>query len=607
MVVENTLSPDNNRRTILIISTIHAIAENGLTGVTQAKISARSGMSPSIVNFYFKTKKKLMLDTLRYVKDEYLSVVKECIQDANTPEQTLRGLVVGSFDKRIFVKEKIAVWYAFWAESQARQEYRQICQDAVDFEFKLAEKCFTEMLADEFHTAAHCRNLTKGLVGLIDTLWQETLISDKPLSSLDGIEACEQYIECVLPKRRVPIEALEESEYTELLPLWTYQDEEFFELEINRLFRTHWMMVGHVCEMPSVGDYLTFEGFGEKAVVVRNQDGKINAFHNICRHRGSRIVLQESGHCRQSLTCPFHGWRYDFDGNLKFIPDRDGFPDANMRHYSLKPLETEVWNGFIFIRFVNGGRTLKDTLKPIDTKIEQYCLEDLQPYYGQSGDTCVEIEPRNVNWKIFHDIDNEGYHVPTGHPTLQQLYGESYIDTVVGDISVSYGRFNQKKASMWSVRNYLNLLPDFEHLSEEGQNRWMYFSIFPNLTFGLYPDMAEFYMTMPVDSTHTKCISKTYALPDSRRCMTALRYLNRRMNKVTDDEDYFYMQTMQDGLNSSAYPEWTLSQTAETAVRHYHNAIQNALPVAKLRHKPPSGNVAAMNDLILSSIGENHH
>ena len=139
-------------------------------------------------------------------------------------------------------------------------------------------------------------------------------------------------------------------------------------------------------------------------------------------------------------------------------------------------------------------------------------------------------------------------------------------------------------------------MPQFEHLSKERHNLWLYVGVFPNLVLAFYPDMMEIYMTIPVDLTRTNVIAKCYALPDDRREIEALRYLNRRINITTASEDYFYMESMQAGLNSSAYPQWTLSDIAETGIRAYHHAIQARLPVAKLANRPPQGMLAKVND-----------
>jgi len=377
-------------------------------------------------------------------------------------------------------------------------------------------------------------------------------------------------------------------ETTDLLPPWSYQNEELLQLEIEQLFKPNWMMVGHVSDIPDRGDYLTFDGLNERALVVNSGNG-IKAFHNICRHRGSKI-LYDTGNCPRALICPFHGWRYDFSGNLQFIPGEDGFPNIDKSRYSLVALDMEIWQGFIFVTFQPGSTPISKSLQGIDSLIRAYRLEELKPY---SKSMQYEYP---INWKVFHDIDNEGYHVPFGHPSLHQLYGQNYIDSTIGQIAVSHGWFNKSTGKLWSVRHYRSLLPEFSHLSEKQHNLWLYCGVFPNLGLAFYPDMMETYMSVPIDLKRTKIISRTYALPDSRRAVQAVRYLNHRINRVTEFEDREYMITIQEGLKSSVFPKWTLSRRAETGIGDYHRIIQDYLPVTTLANQPASGSVRKINE-----------
>ncbi len=590
-----------DRRKELIVATIHTISEYGFSNVTLANVASYGGLSPGIINFYFKSKRQLLLATLAYLDEEFTDILAQRLANAVTAEQRLHSYVHSCFDKRVFVTEKIATWFAFWSASRANDDYQRVLKTKDHTESQLVLQNLTEILQNSTDFGLNVDVWMRGLQGLVESLRRQMLIAPDSINHLDAIKQCELYLSYLSPtKNSQPIPSTNTSQFSDLLPFWTYQDEEFFELEIEKLFKPNWMLVGHVSEVPETGNYLTFQGLGERALVIRDQDGRLNAFHNVCRHRGS-IILTDRGRCRQSLTCPFHGWRYDFNGQLQFVPGRTGFASLDTEKYSLVPLDLEIWHGFVFIRFISGGRSIKDQLAPIEHEIREYQLEKLQPYQEPSQYAFDNPEGLPINWKIYHDIDNEGYHVPTGHPTLQQLYGNSYVDTFVNGIPVSKGRFNDRIGNLWSVRNYRNLMPRFEHLSEERQDLWLYIGVFPNLVLAMYPELTEIYMSIPCTPTHTEVIGRCYALPDNRRGIDALRYLNRRINMITAGEDYFYMNAMQEGLKSSAHPKWTLSQTAETGIRAYHQAIQAQLPVAKLANKPPRGTIAQVNDELVTN------
>lgn len=379
-----------------------------------------------------------------------------------------------------------------------------------------------------------------------------------------------------------------QTEHTDLLAPWTYSSREFFNLEVQQLFKANWLLVGHISDFSRPGDYLTFDAFDEQVIVVLDSDRKLNAFHNICQHRGARLAPAKSGHCPRAIICPFHGWSYGLDGKLRGVPAAATFSNLDKKSISLKPVEHEVWMGFVFIRLRGEGESLQNQLAPIEHEISPYLPEQLQPLYPASE----ELKP--FNWKTIHDIDNEGYHVPVGHPSLQQLYGHDYTDSEQDGFLVSRGTVSERPAKAWSVRHYQRLLPQFDHLPPQRQKLWFYFQLFPNLIFGFYPDMMEIYMTLPVSPVSTRYLSRTYALPDARPEVRAARYLNVRINNETSQEDDAFIGQLQNAMKSSAWSPPRLS-SLEEGVRLYHHRIQQNLPVSRLLHAPPESEIASVN------------
>jgi len=206
------------------------------------------------------------------------------------------------------------------------------------------------------------------------------------------------------------------------LPAWTYNNDELTQLEMEQLFLRHWRFVCHVADIPNPGDYQCLEMADERAVVVRDQDEQVRAFHNVCRHRASRVVDEDKGHCGKAFICPFHGWSYNLDGTLKNIPKADSFPPIDKQEFGLKPLDCEVWHGMIFIRFGGDGPAIAELFAEAAEEIGLYRIEDMQPL-----DEPYQYK-FDLDWKAVLDIDNEGYHVPIGHPELFDLVGASYTD-----------------------------------------------------------------------------------------------------------------------------------------------------------------------------------
>ena len=373
------------------------------------------------------------------------------------------------------------------------------------------------------------------------------------------------------------------------LPAWTYDHDELMELEKELVFRRNWLLVGHVNEIPKPGDFMTLDVADERAVVVRGRDGEVRAFHNLCRHRGSRVVAEPSGNCGSVITCPFHGWSYDLDGRLKGIPFPKAFGPLDRSTLGLKTVQHELWHGFVFVRFKGEGPSVAETMAPVEAEFAPYRLEEMQPCGKRWR---MELE---ANWKATVDVDNEGYHVPVAHPGLNDLYGHSYVNEVLENrIPRATASFGGRRHKLWSVRHYVKLLPEMDHLPEDQRRAWIYYGIFPTTVITLFPEMVDFYQFLPVTTRRSAMQGRYLALPDGRREIRAARYLNKRINAATGEEDVQLIKWSCEGMRSSAFDDLILSDL-EGGVRDYHDRLREALPVLNLPEPPPGGTIARRN------------
>jgi phenylpropionate dioxygenase-like ring-hydroxylating dioxygenase large terminal subunit len=200
----------------------------------------------------------------------------------------------------------------------------------------------------------------------------------------------------------------------------SYEDSispEFFEKEREAIFKRAWLNVGRVERLPKIGSYFTKEIDAAHAsvIVVRDKQGEVRAFHNICRHRGNKLVWNEDpkeevkGVCRQ-FTCKYHGWRYDLDGSLNFIQQEGEFFDVEDKsNMGLMPVHCEVWAGFIFINFAREPeQTLLEFLGPMVTDLDGYPFDKMTTRFAYR----TEVK---ANWKLFMDAFAEFYHAPVLH------------------------------------------------------------------------------------------------------------------------------------------------------------------------------------------------
>jgi phenylpropionate dioxygenase-like ring-hydroxylating dioxygenase large terminal subunit len=380
------------------------------------------------------------------------------------------------------------------------------------------------------------------------------------------------------------------------LPPWTYFNRELFQIEQDELFRRHWQLACHESDIPKDGDWTTFDIASERALIVRGKDNVVRAFHNVCRHRGSRVVAGESGRCKSAMVCPFHGWSYNLDGTLRAVPKAKTFPKLDPVSHGLVPLDCEIWHGFVFVRFKPGPQgSVADLMALHEAEAAAYRLADIVPYAPQTRDIL------EVNWKAVRDVDNEGYHVPIAHPALHDLYGRHYVDgRPRNGVSRSEGRINGVSPRFWSVRNYVKHRPDMAHLPEEAKECWVYLGMFPNLVIMLYPDLVGFYQELPLDVGKTVQRMAYYSPPGDGRRAKVARYLAHRIDRVTGAEDAQLIKWSWESMQSSGFSSMILSDL-EAGVRDYHDKLRETIPVAALNDEPARGQVETINQTLLSA------
>ena len=193
------------------------------------------------------------------------------------------------------------------------------------------------------------------------------------------------------------------------LPPWTYTSEEFYRIEIERIFRKVWNCIGRVERIPDPGSYFTLDLAGVPLIVARDNDNTVRAFANSCRHRGTMVASGE-GHCR-TFTCPYHSWTYDLQGRLISAPtEMDKTEDFRLDNHGLVPIRLETWAGFIFITFNDSAESLDTYLGDLPNLVAPYALDQL---------VCVRRRFYDVacNWKVYLENTKDQLHVTSVHRT----------------------------------------------------------------------------------------------------------------------------------------------------------------------------------------------
>ena len=363
------------------------------------------------------------------------------------------------------------------------------------------------------------------------------------------------------------------------LSAWTYSDPDFYAVEMERIFRPSWQVVCHASDIPNPGDWHSIDYCGESVIVVRGTDRVVRAFTNVCRHRGSRLVDGAAG-CAKKLVCPYHAWTYDL---LTGVPDSASYPTLDKGKAGLVPVGLEQWRGFWFVRLVDdGGPSVARMMAPYEAQVAPYRFEEL----GALG--RVTLRPRDVNWKNVGDNYSDGLHIPVAHPGLTRLFGKSYGVEATDHVDRMWGDLIDRTSVNWSERMYQRLLPPVPHLPEANQRHWLYFKLWPNVAFDIYPDQVDFMQWLPTGPTSCLIREISYVLPDERREMRAARYLNWRINRQVNAEDTELITRVQQGMQSKSFTVGPLSDK-EVCLKQFCSRMRDIIPEARLEKAPQSG------------------
>jgi phenylpropionate dioxygenase-like ring-hydroxylating dioxygenase large terminal subunit len=383
----------------------------------------------------------------------------------------------------------------------------------------------------------------------------------------------------------VPLEDDTDARLPRALPAWVYNHPEMTRLEHERILMPSWQMVCHLNSIPRPGDYQTFDLGAESIVVLRDRDGSVRAYHNVCRHRGARL-LDGAGNCPATITCPYHGWTYRHDGGLIGMPVRESFPGLDRAEHGLRGVRVDTAFGFIFVCLAADSPygpppTVSETWGKLGAELTAYRCEEMVPLGPISSDVW------NVDWKIAMDNYLESYHVPIGHPGLYRMFTPDYDDQLtVPGVARGVSWLREKRSARWSEGLYQSLIEGAAaHLPENQRRCWRFYSALPNLGIDVYPDQTDFFQVLPAGPG--KCVIRggVFGLPGASRELRAVRYLSNRINTSVNNEDKWLCERVQRGLASSSYRPGPLSRL-ESCMLEFHNILRERIPEFRLADAP---------------------
>ena len=269
------------------------------------------------------------------------------------------------------------------------------------------------------------------------------------------------------------------------LPPAIYHSQEILDLEKQRIFARGWVCAGRLAEIATPGEYIALDILDQAVFVIRQKDGSVKAFPNVCLHRCATL-LKGRGKVRR-VSCPYHSWTYELDGRLvgaPYMQRTDGFEKSG---FSLEPLACETWQGFIYVNLDRNASSLVDKLAPLNEFVDDYQMADYVHVHE-------EHEVWNTNWKCLVENFMDVYHLHRVHAESFNKYLQNEETTYMfpGNDAFCW-QYVQEDGSEHSVHAH----PDNTRLKGEMRHRTTLFNVFPAHVAQLQPDLLWYLSIMP--------------------------------------------------------------------------------------------------------------
>jgi Rieske 2Fe-2S family protein len=333
------------------------------------------------------------------------------------------------------------------------------------------------------------------------------------------------------------------------LPAAYYVDRKFFDVEMDRLFARMWVCAGRTEQVERAGQFFVRELLGESIIVVNGGSTaapRVNAFYNVCRHRGTRLCTDDHGAFSGSIQCPYHSWTYDLDGQLIGAPHMDEVPHFQKAEYPLHQVTVDTWDGHLFLNLDAGAAPLSTQLVDLPGKFRSWRMQDLR----LGARIVYDVK---ANWKLIVQNYNECLHCPNLHPALNKL--SHYLSGENEPLQATYmgGRMDLRPGVKTLSVDGICRRAVLPGLSADDRRRVYYYAIFPNMLLSLHPDYMMVHTLWPMAPDRTINICEWHFHPselarDGFSAADAVDFWD-----MTNRQDWHVCELSQTGISSRAY------------------------------------------------------
>lgn len=327
-----------------------------------------------------------------------------------------------------------------------------------------------------------------------------------------------------------------------------YIDPQWQAFERQHVFRTSWQCVGHMGDLAAAGDHIVAEVGGQPLILVGQGEGKVRAFHNVCRHRAGPLATC-NGRGATRLRCLYHGWQYGLDGRLLAAPEMNEAEGFDRATIGLPEVAVEIWENLVFVALSKAVPPLSEVLRGIAGRIAPTDLKALRFHKR-------DVYQVACNWKVYIDNYLEGYHLPYVHPALTQV--------------VDYADYRSELAPWYSLQHSPITDPDGPY----GDGTAYYYFIYPNLMLNVVPGRLQLNRVIPTGLDSCTVDFDYYFADDPDIIARAGK--DMAFTDTIQKEDAAICEHVQRGLTSGSYEPGRLSPRREAGVWHFQELLRRA-------------------------------
>ena len=361
------------------------------------------------------------------------------------------------------------------------------------------------------------------------------------------------------------------------LPNECYTSQEYTKIERKKLFEDKWIVVGVASSVPNKGDAKPFNLLDLPIIILRDKKNKIRVFHNVCSHRGYKI-LQKPCNIKNTLRCPYHSWSYNSDGKLVATPHIGGMNKHTAKNFNksdsgLKEIRSAVWLDLIMINLSNNEIPFEKYIKPLSDRWSKFWPEKDRKLISHSNDFGYFQLRANCNWKFAIENYCESYHLPWVHPGLNSY---SKIEDHY-HIQGLPNRFAGQGTKVYNPRlKGKEKFPCFPNWPQAKNHIAEYVALFPNVMLGIHKDHYYAFWLEPVNHKYTIEHMEIYYVGEkaaNSKKFKSLRKQNHKLWKEVQSEDLNIIEGMQEGRNSPSYNGGNFSPIMDNPTHHFHKWV----------------------------------